>query len=142
MIPSFIYRGKLDLDEYLRNEEGYVVDFYGFPSIDYMSDFWTILLCYVGPWGLLVCAFILGWLCACLDNWLSKTSAVIPYLIGLALSEIPANLEQGFLSSILDTGRTLLVLVPLVWLLSRRRHKPRASNVPNVARELRLPQHT
>jgi hypothetical protein len=142
MIPSFIYRGKLNLDEYLRNEEGYAVEFYGLPPIDYMSDFWTILLCYAGPWGLLICALILGWICACLDNWLSRTSDVLPYLIGLGLSEIPANLEVGFLASILDTFRALVVLVPLVWLLSRRKNRTQGSDVPNVARELRLPQHT
>jgi hypothetical protein len=139
MIPSFLYRGKLDLEEYLRNEEGYAVEFYAFPRVDYMSDFWTLMLAYVGPWGLLVCASILGWVCAGLDNWLSRTPKVIPYIIGLGVSSIPVHLEAGFLANILDQLRTLVVLIVVAWLVSqRRRSTPRAQDKSNAPSMLHL----
>jgi len=121
MIPSFLYPNKLDLEEYQRNEEAYAVEFYALPEIDYASDFWTMLLCYGGSWGLLMCGLVLGWVVAGIDNWLSGSSDPTAYIVGLGISTLPANLELGVAGAIYIL-RALAVLAVVAWLVSSK-HK-------------------
>ena len=65
-------------------------------TVDYASDFWSLLLCYVGPWGLTAIGGVLGWFVAMLDLWLAEATHFASYLLGnLAQYDSGANLEQG-----------------------------------------------
>ncbi len=64
-LPSFLNPDKLQGDVYMRNEEAYQDVFYGLPEdVDYISDFWSILLGYSCILGLLMIAPIVGYLLA------------------------------------------------------------------------------
>jgi hypothetical protein len=96
MVPSFLNRGKLETEFYLRNEEAYQDNFFGFDDkVDYLSVFWSVLIGYIGWIGLLVTAPFLGWGFAALDNWLARTASITSYLCGVTLSAIPLMMELG-----------------------------------------------
>lgn len=132
-IPSFIFRGKLDLDGYLRNEEAYQDQFYGFADdIDYISDFWSLMIGYVGIIGFVLAAPCLGWLFGMLDNWLSTSVSVTSYVCGICLSIIPMDLELG-IAGIPYTLRGLAVFLIAVQMLRIRRRTGRSQRSTPVS---------
>lgn len=136
--PSFINRNKLSLDEYLRNEESYAVQFYGLdPNLDYESDFWSLLLCYAGPWGVVVIGGILGWVVASIDSWLGASTHLSAYLVGISLSMIPVNLEQG-IAYIFYILRGLPVILAAAYLV-RWKWRQMDPSVPNAFRKEHIP---
>ncbi len=121
MVPSFIYTEKYDLDPSMRNEEAYADQFYALDGdVDFVADFWNMVLAYSGALGLLFFGALLGWGFASLDNWLSTTMTVNGYLAGVALSMIPMNLELG-VAGIPMTLRGLVALLVVANLLRVRK---------------------
>jgi hypothetical protein len=125
VIPSFINRSKLSTEVYERNEEAYQDNFFVFnDEIDYISDFWSLLIGYAGWVGTILIAGILGLICTWIDNWLAQTPTQIAYLTGITLSAIPANLELG-IAGIPYTIRGMLLLLAVAELLKWGRRRRR-----------------
>ncbi len=132
MIPSFIYRNKLDLDDYFRGEEGYDIVYYGLDQLNWLPTLWSSLLCYGGPYLLPILGALLGWIVACVDNWIWRTYSVTAFVAGIWLSSIPLFFEWGF-SGVVNNLRGLLALVIGIW-LARFVYRPRGrkSSVPET----------
>jgi hypothetical protein len=118
MIPSFLFRSKMALDVSLRDEEGYDDWFYDLPDVDWLPTVWGSLLCYAGPFGLVVFAALLGWTAGQVDNWLFTIPTVNSYLIGIWISLIPLTIEWG-VSAIIVSLRGMLPVL-LVGLIGSR----------------------
>jgi len=118
MTPSFIFRGKQNLEDHLRDEEAYDDWFYGFPDLDFLPTVWTCFLAYAGQFGLLILAFFSGWIMALTDNWLARQTTVTAFLTGVWLTVIPVQLEQG-VSGIIYVLRGLAIMLACVLVLTR-----------------------
>ena len=130
MIPSFLNRGKLETEFYLRNEEAYQDNFFGFDDkLDYLSVFWSVLIGYIGWIGLLVTAPFLGWGFAALDNWLARTASITSYLCGVTLSAIPLIMELG----IAGIPGTLRGLAAILLLAHASKFLRKRSSIPGSA---------
>lgn len=134
MMPSFINVDKLDTQAYMRNEEAYQDVFYQIPDdIDYISDFWTIMLGYIGAVGLLLAAPVVGWSVALLDSKLEASTSPTWYITGISLSLLALNIEGG-LAGIPYTLRGLVLLLTVAKLMTWRRRGKKVISPARFAR--------
>lgn len=122
MIPSFVYRSKLDIDPLLLNEKFLAVLYFGFPLGDYnvmgLGHFYAMF----GVGGLMLVAVLGGLLFGRLDAWLPAQESLLAVLVGVGLFRCVTYYEWGP-SIYLATMRTGLALFALLgtWLWLRRR---------------------
>lgn len=114
-IPSFIYRGKLNLSLEERNEETYIIYRYGLPpKVDFLPTFWGSVLAYFGPVALLVLALFIGIAVARLDAWVLRSASPVLFLFGIGLGLAVIQYEQGVPALIL-TMRGVLLFMAMLW---------------------------
>jgi hypothetical protein len=96
-IPNFIFSSKMELPVEARNEKALIISHFGlFAGLDYVPTLISLMIASLGLAGGVGAGALVGIGYARADRYLARTSTPIALLLGLALVQCAAQIEQGF----------------------------------------------